>query len=92
MCQKYFGKLSLKFSAFFRILEDDAIPIERKKPFASLLSEVYLISDRESLRAISALAQAGCVDLITFSIVYDCLVIYVKFVNNELTILLMVIN
>lgn len=52
---------------FFRILEDDTIPMERKKTFTTLLTEVYLISDRESLTAVSTLANAKCVDIITFS-------------------------
>ena len=66
-----FGKLHVLVQfCFFRILDDDTIPIQQKKPFTCLLSEVYLISDRKSLTTISTLTNAKLVASITFSIMY----------------------
>ena len=75
------GMRLVQFS-IFRILEDDTIPIQRKKPFTCLLSEVYLISDRKSLTTISTLTNAQLVALITFSIMYTNSIIH-QLVNYE---------
>lgn len=41
-----------------RILQDETIPIERKKPFTSLLMESYLITERQSLKTIFKLTNS----------------------------------
>ena len=41
----------------FSILYDPSIPYERKKPFANLLNEAYLCTERDSLISVTALVN-----------------------------------
>ena len=41
----------------YSILYDSKIPYETKKPFASLLNELYLFTERDSLVSVSTLAN-----------------------------------